>query len=445
MKRMRLAIFLDRLRGSYWFVPLGMTLVAVALAVALYQLDQSIPNSIQEQRWFLLKGNVQQTRAFLSLAATTLLSVIGVVFSMTLVVLTMTASQFGSFLLRAFMRDNGTQKVLGTYCATVAYCITLLMVLAANASEDMGPLISHTFAMVLFLVSLAMLVYFFDHAAGSFQTTRVVALVGNELAGTIEQEMGATQVVPDEGSGMIESRRESIRLSGTAIPSTGSGYIRAFDYDGLARVARSRNLVFLVTKMTGDFVAAGQPFLLAWPPGETDVAGLTREANRMCLVGENRTMLQDPRFGISQLVVIASRALSPAVNDPMTAMMCIDRLGESLRLIAGRRERMVCRYDGEKVLRLIGESYNFELLVGSAFDLIRQYGRGTAEIALRLFDAIGSIAPACRTEAYRQVLLQHARLIEVDSRSALQAEYDRQRVRQAFEETVKAIDLPVTG
>jgi uncharacterized membrane protein len=240
----------------------------------------------------------------------------------------------------------------------------------------------------------------------------------------------------------MESMRQRIRLEGKAVALAGAGYITAFDYDGLALTACRHGLVFLVTRMPGDFVSAGEPVLLAWPPGRIDNGMLGLQINRMCMMGENRTMLQDPLFGIGQLAVIASRALSPAINDPVTAMMCIDRLGEALGKIAAHRERMVYRYDAAKELRLLADSYNFDLLAGSSFNLIRQYGRGTAEVLMRMLESIQSIARFCRTDAQRQVLLQHARLIEADSRAGLTAEYDRERVRQSFERTVQAIGLP---
>jgi uncharacterized membrane protein len=445
MKGTRFAIILDRLNSSYWFRPLGMSLVAVAVAGALYYLDQSIPNSIQYERWFLLKGNVQQTRSFLTLIVTSLLGVLGIVFSMTLVVLTMAASQFGSFLLRAFMRDTRTQLVLAMYCATITYCITVLLLMPSTAGEDMVPLISGTFAMLLLVGSLIMLIFFFNHVASSFQAARVVAVVGRELAATINVELGTTQTAQEEGGELVESRRRSIRLEGTPVTAAGSGYITAIDYDGLARSASRQGLVFLITRMPGDFVIAGEPLLLAWPPGKIDSSILSPEANRLCMLGENRTMLQDPLFGIGQLTAIASRALSPAINDPVTANMCVDRLGEALARIAAHRERMVYRYDDRKELRVIAESYNFDLLVGSAFNLIRQYGRGTAEVLQRMLAAIQSIALFCRTDTQRQVLLMHARLIEAESRTGLPSEYDRERVRRSFEKTVQDIGLPITA
>jgi uncharacterized membrane protein len=445
MQGTQFKIILDRLNSSYWFRPLGMSIVAVAVAGALYYLDQSIPNSIQYGRWFLLKGNVEQTRSFLTLIVTTLLGVIGIVFSMTLVVLTMAASQFGSFLMRTFMRDSSTQWVLAMYCATITYCITVLLLLPSNAGEEMVPLISGTFAMLLLVGSLVMLIYFFNHVASSFQAARVVAVVGKELAATVEIELGTTQTAPEEGGEIVESLRRSIRLEGTPVASLGSGYITGFDYDGLARIGSRQGLVFLVTRMPGDFVIAGEQLLLAWPPDKVGEAKLSSEVEPMCMLGENRTMVQDPLFGIGQLSVIASRALSPAINDPVTATMCIDRLGEALGKVAAHRERMVYRYDDKKQLRVIAESYNFDLLAGSAFNLIRQYGRGTAEVLLRMLAAIQSIALFCCTDAQRQVLLMHARLIEAESRAGLPSEYDRERVRRSFEKTVQSVGLPVTN
>jgi uncharacterized membrane protein len=371
-----------------------------------------------------------------------MLGLIGVVFSMTLVAITMASSQFGSFLLRAFLRDTGTQTVLGTYSATIVYCLCLLLLLPFNAASDMVPQISITFAMLLLLLDLAMLIYYFHHVAISVQASKVVAVVARELGNIIESELEVARAVQVEDSDAIESRQKSIRLEGKAVRAMRSGYIRAFDYDGLTRLASRHGLVFLITRLTGDFVARGEPLLLAWPADETIIDGITGQVDSMCMTGETGTMLQDPMFGIGQLVVIASRALSPGINDPLMAMMCLDRLGEALGKIVARGERTVYRYDAGKELRVIAESYSFDLLAGSAFNMIRQYGRGSAEVLLRMLAAIRYVAPFCRTDAQSQVLQQHARLIEADSRAGLPAEYDRERVRRSFEETVRAIGLP---
>jgi len=444
MSSTRFAIFYDNLRGSYWFLPAAMAFVAAVVAISLYQLDLAIPNDILYDKWFVLHQTTDQARGSLSLIATSALGVIGVVFSMTLVALTMASSQFGSFLLRAFLRDTGTQTVLGTYSATVVYSICLLLILPYNASNEMVPQISITFALILLLLDLAMLLYYFNHVAISVQASKVVAVVAKELGEIIENELKATPAAPFEDSEMIRSRNKSIRLEGRAVSATHSGYIRAFDYDGLTRVANRHGLVFLITRMTGDFVAGGETLLLAWPGDEAVIDSIAGQVNSMCLTGETRTMLQDPLFGIGQLVVVASRALSPGINDPVTAVMCIDRLGEALGKIVARGERAVHRYDARKELRVIAQSYTFDQLAGAAFNMIRQYGRGSAEVLLRMLASIRYIAPLCRTDAQRQVLLLHAGLIEADSRAGLQAEYDRERVRHSFEETVRSISLPVT-
>jgi len=444
MSNTRFAIFYDNLRASYWFMPAVMTFVAVVIAISLYQLDMAVPNDILYDRWFVLQQTTEQARGSLSLIATSMLGLIGVVFSMTLVAITMASSQFGSFLLRAFLRDTGTQTVLGTYSATIVYCICLLLLLPFSATIDLVPQIAITFALLLLFLDLAMLIYYFNHVAVSVQASNVVAVVARELGSIIEGELEAARATPVEASAAIKSRHKSIRIEGKAVRAMRSGYIRAFDYDGLTRVASKHDLVFLITRMTGDFLATGEPWLLAWPGDEKVIGSITGQVNSMCLTGETGTMLQDPMFGIGQLVVIASRALSPAVNDPLTAIMCVDRLGEALGKIVARGERTVYRDDAGENLRVIAESYSFGLLAGAAFNMIRQYGRGSAEVLLRMLASTRYVAPFCRTDDQRQVLLQHARLIEADSRAGLPAEYDRERVRLSFEETVRVIGLPVT-
>jgi len=435
----RFAIVYDKLRGGYWFIPSVMTFVALVVALALYQIDQYVPNDLLYNRLLIIQGSADQARNTLSGIAMTLVGVVGVVFSMTLVALTLASSTFGTFLLRAFLRDTTTQAVLGTYSATIGYCLLQLLFLPHDMRDNMFPQISVTFAVLLLMIDLAMLIYFFHHVSVSLQASTVTALVERELGYVIDNELGATRADKAESSEIIETRRRRIQLEGRAVEAVGSGYICAFDYAGLTQAAVRHGLVFLMTRKTGEFVCAGEPLMLAWPADRTDTASLAHEVNRACVLGDTRTMLQDPLLGISQLVVIASRALSPAVNDPSTAMLCIDRLGQALGKIAAYGERTGCHYDAAKELRVIERGNNFDVFAGAAFNPIRQYGRGTAEVLMRMLAAVRSVALFCRTDAQRQVLLQHARLIVTDSVTGLPSEYDRERVKEAFEETVQAI------
>jgi uncharacterized membrane protein len=159
------------------------------------------------------------------------------------------------------------------------------------------------------------------------------------------------------------------------------------------------------------------------------------------MLGKNRTLFQDTEFGIYLIVTIAVRALSPAINDPNTPVLCLNRLGAALGMLAERQRPSPYYCDRDKRLRVISDPVSFERLVGVAFDLIREYGRSNAEIMIKMLETIKSVTAHTHSDVQRRVLQKHAALIEHDSHIGLPSEYDQQRVHDSYDETAQAISL----
>jgi uncharacterized membrane protein len=434
----------DKIRGTFWFIPAIMILIAVGIAVLAFEADARVSGTIVQELFFLLRIDQANVHSTLTLLSTTEIGVIGVVFSITLVPLTIAISSYGSIVLRAFMRDIGTQIVLGTFSAAIIYNIVILRFTSYIPARVYGPQVSVTIAFAFFLLCLAMLLYFFHHVANSLQASNIIAYLGTELEKSIVNEFppakpGSVEVTVDE---QAEVQRRIVMGEGIPIRATRTGYIRAINFEELMHTARENNQVFLLQRSAGKFVARGDTLLLAWPdhPGTHGEKAL----NKAFFLGTYRTMIQDTDFGLSLLLNIASRALSPAVNDPTSPVMCLDRMGVALGAVAERTMPSPYQYDEAHQLRIIADPVTFDHLAGTAFNQIRQYGRENADLLLHMLGTITVIASRVRVDNQRQVLLMHARLIEQDSHIGLPSEYDRQRVRDAYEETVRAIGIPNT-
>jgi uncharacterized membrane protein len=141
---------------------------------------------------------------------------------------------------------------------------------------------------------------------------------------------------------------------------------------------------------------------------------------------------------MTSLVIIASRALSPAINDPVTPTMCLNRLGVALCMLAERIVPSSYYYDNYGKLRIIADPISFEHMTGVSFNLIRQYGRNNADVLISMLNTITAVAAHARAKAEREVLVKHAQLILEDGNAALPSAYDKQRVRQAYNEALKA-------
>lgn len=437
MFSVRLRNFWDQVRATYWFVPALMTLAAAVLAFVMFKVDQTIPNSLLQGKWYLFHPlSTEDARAILNTVADTSLGVAGVVFSITLVPLTITSTQYGSIVLRGFLRDRGTQFVLGAYTATTFYCLFLILGLAGAGNQTIE--VSVTLAFYLLSISLLLLIYFFHHVADSMQASTIIEKLSEELRHSIEEcyplQKPASSLDDQYTEELI---RQATQSDGEVTTSDREGYVRAIDYGYLIQTASEHNLILRMERLPGDFVSRGDPLLTAWP--NTQGNKMRPFTNRAYMLGKNRTLFQDTEYAFYLIVTIAVRALSPAINDSYTPFLCLDRLGAALETLAERQDPAQYYFDKNNHLRLINRAVSFERLVGVAFNLIREYGRENAEILIKMLNTIKSVAAHTHSDSQREILLKHATLI--DSDIALASGYDRQRVHDAYDETVRAIGL----
>jgi uncharacterized membrane protein len=439
MSSVRLRNFWDSVRATYWFVPAVMTLLAAVLALTMFGVDQGIPNYLLQDKWYIFHPEtIVEARTLLNTIADTSLGVVGVVFSITLVPLSITSTQYGSIVLRGFLRDRGTQFVLGAYTATTFYCLSLLLGLAGAGDQTVQ--LSVTIAFYMLSASLLLLIYFFHHVADSLQASSVVEQVSRELEQVIEQDYPLEETAaPIDDQHAEEVIRQTAASEGEVITSNREGYVRAIDYGQLINIASKHRLILRIECLPGDFVSISDPLMIAWPsPLDEHTRSL---ANRAYMLGKNRTLFQDTEFGIYLIVTIAVRALSPAINDPNTPVLCLNRLGAALGVLAERQKHSPYFFDKDNQLRLISDPVSFERLVGVAFDMIREYGRANAEVLIQMLETIKSVTAHTHSDTQRKVLLKHATLIEHDSHIGLPSEYDKQRVHDSYDETVRAIGL----
>ena len=435
----RLAHLWESLRTSYWFVPALMTIGSIGLSVASVHLDGQV-----KTRWVrtvagIWTGSPEGAREVLSTIAGSMITIVGVVFSITIVALTLASSQFGPRLLRSFMRDLGNQIVLGTFVSTFVYCLLVLRTVRIEDGAQFVPDLSVTLGIVFALASLGVLIYFIHHVSSSIQADYLVASVARELDAAIEhmfpEELGEpgteARAAPDEVPAEIEAE-------GAIVEADRSGYVQTIDEEELMSTARAEGLVLELLRFPGRFLIAGTALAQAWPPDrvDDDVADRIRGA---FLLGRRRTPTQDPEYAVHQIVEIAVRALSPGINDPFTTMSCLDWLGVALSRLAGRRIPSPYRYDDRGRLRVIAHGTDFPAMADAAFNQIRQYGRGSVSVVLRLLDTIAAVGENIRREDDRACLRQHADKVLADAREALVNERDRREVEERHAATLRVL------
>jgi uncharacterized membrane protein len=396
----------EALRTNLWLIPAAESVAAVLLFVLTVSIDRAaFHGEIHLPDW-LISGSADAAREILSSLAAAIITVVGVVFSVMIVTLTLASSQFGPRMLRTFIRDRGTQLTLGTFVATFFY--TMLTLISIGAT--FVPHLSVTVALALTAVDLGVLIYFIHHTATAIQLPQVIASIARDLARAIDDEAGP----PAEPAGLRNGPSPDVlqaRLdrAGQVVPAAAGGYLRFVRHATLVRIAAEYDAVIRLHYRPGHFLTHGHPMATVWPP---EVAQLiSRRLERVHLTGPLRTLSQDIAFGIDQLVEIAIRALSPAVNDTFTAMTCVDWLGDSLCKIAVDWHPQRYHRDGNGEIRLITAPVSYERLVQRSFEKIRQAASGMPAVLIRQLDALDkvmAVAPASRSD----ILLEQAAMIQ---------------------------------
>jgi len=283
--------------------------------------------------------------------------------------------------------------------------------------------------LALLVLDLGVLIYFIHHIATQIQLPQVIASIARDLSRAIATQMANTAAsaeIPDRAAGLAEPS-----VPGGTVAAPSSGYLQFIDRRTLLRIASRADVVIHMMYRPGHFLVQGYPLATVWPADRAEL--VSRELGRSHVTGPYRTLVQDVSFGLDQLVEIALRALSPAVNDTFTAMTCIDWIGDSLCKVTGswRPTHVFC--DEAGTVRVITTEPTYERLVQRSFEKIRQAGQGMPAIMIRQLDALAKIMQRATTPADRALLLDQAAMIQRLGESTVPEESDRTAVTAAYQ------------
>ena len=416
----------SNLRSSFWFVPSLIVAVSIALAVALVEAD-SIGSDQWLARWPRLFGvGAEGARGMLSTIAGSMMTVVGVTFSMTLVTLALASSQYTSRILRNFMRDRVTQVVLGIFAGIFTYCLIVLRTIRSGDEGGFVPSLAVSFGVVLAIGGIGVLIFFIHHIASSIQASNIIASVAAETMVAVDR------LFPEKlGHGPIEGDEDPSPLplserSWQAVSARENGYIQSVDNAALLRLAREHQTIVRMERGIGEFVVQSTPLAslaLEDPPEKEIIAALQAAYS----INRYRTVEHDSAFGIRQIVDMALKALSPGINDTTTAVMCVDYLTAILARLASRNIPSSRRYeDGE--LRVITIGPTFAGLLAESFDQIRGSAKGNVAIMLRMLGALQTIAGLTARPGRRRALRDQVRWIAELAERTLESAHDRARI-----------------
>ena len=423
----------EALRTTLWVVPTAMVAAAILLFGVTYGLDRAIANGRMSLPGWAIAGEADASRQVLIGIAAAVITVAGVMFSITILALQLASQQFGPRMLRNFIRDVGTQVSLGAFVATFVYSV-LTLGSVAHGSAAFVPHLSVTVALVLTLGDLGVLIYFIHHVATSIQVTSVIAGIARDFRSTLQAlQDEAARMLPARPDPDDDARERSARLeeAGGLVRARTAGFLQSVGHDQLVRIAASSNATIQLLHRPGHFVAEGQPLARVWPVDAAQAVADTLD--RSHIVGSSRTLTQDLGFAVDQLVEVAIRAISPAVNDPFTALNCIDWLGDCLSR-AGRGPLPSGLYrDPEGVVRVVDRTITFDGLVRKASDKIRQSARGMPAVLIRQLENLAKVAVALGDGRERGILSREAEMILRASEESVAEPADRRDVLAAYE------------
>ncbi len=444
----RAAATWEAIRASYWFIPSLMTLGAAVLSVVLINVDVRVGAEWIRDVPFFYGNRPDGARAVLGTIAGSMIGVAGVTFSITIASVAYASGQYGPRLLVNFMDDRGNQVTLGTFIATFLYCLLVLRTIRAAGEGDaaIGEFVPHIAILVglaLAVASVGVLIFFIHHVPESIHVSNLVAGVGRDLLGKVDtlfpERIGEGEPAAEAGGAAPGSPLpDGFYDDAERVAADGAGYVTGIDADAILRLACEHDLLLRVRRRPGDFVAGGDTLVLAWPPDRVtdEVRGTIRTAFAW---GAQRTAHQDVRFLIDELVEIAARALSPGVNDPFTAIACVDWLGAALKDLAERRFPPAERHDDDGRLRVVAHPTTFEQFVGRAFGQLRPYLASDRNATLHALRVVGETAGRVAADGQRAALRHEADAILDGAEATLALEADRRLVRRRHAEVTRLL------
>ncbi|MGE3275027.1 MAG: DUF2254 domain-containing protein [Vicinamibacterales bacterium] len=429
----RLLHLWEDLRTSLWFVPSLMTAAAAGLAFVTPGLEPAAEPWLHAVDGLSMWGP-EGARSLLSTVASSMITIAGVAFSIMVVALQLASSQLGPRLLRTFMRDTGNQVVLGTFISTFMYCL-LAMLSIGNEGPSAVPRLAVTVGVVLALLSLGVLIYFIHHAALSMQAPEVIAAVTGEFHRAIEEVGAAKRREGDRGRAVPEGLRADV-----AIAARRAGYVRRLDQAGLMRAATAHDVVIVLEYRPGHFVFEGSTLAHVTRRLDGDEGeALARAVNDGIILGRQRTAEQDVEYCATQLVEIALRALSPGINDPFTAVACVDHLSNALGRLARTAFPEAGLAGDDEQLRLVRQGVRFPDVLDAAFRQIRQASERSPALAIRLLQGLARIGAQVESGADRDAVRRHADLTLETGLDACTVEPDRDAVRERYQAVLDAL------
>lgn len=421
-----------RLVDGFWFVPGAIAISLSLLAFLALEADRRLE---VDGLAFAFGGDADAARNVLSTIAGSLITVAGLTFSITIVVLTLVSSQYTPRAVRGFLADRLNQAVAGAFVGIFAYC---LIVLGAVRSEEAAfrfvPVVSVSVSLLLALTALALLVVFVHHMGQNIQASNIAARIGRETLRAVERLYPEQFGEPGgEDPGATVERWRSAEEPGV-VTGTRAGFVQLISIEGIKSCLETRPLRVHVPVRPGEFVTPETRLVEVWPRASVD-RGSADRIRAQVTIGSERDVRQDAAYGFRQLADIALKALSPGVNDPTTAVEALGHSIAGLERLARRSIPSPVRRGADEQVVLVVAQADFAGFVETALGEIAHYAAANPRVVIEALNGLARVADAAEqvgADERLEILATMADEIAAHARDSAETQRERERVDDAL-------------
>ncbi len=408
---------------SLLVLPFRLTAQVVLLAIFTVWLDSVLQDEYQRlPRW--LRMSADDAKTILATLAGGSITVVALVVSLMMVVLSMVAGNFGPRIILNFERRRTTQLAIGSFVAVFVYSLVSLATVLSGGTDTFAPVISTWTAVVMVLMATGLLVVFVQDISSSIQVGNMLLDISTDLDAAIIRQRELARRACAHTKVDIDDTNWSV------IGALEPGYVQNLDFDAMIEIGRRNDCIVRLLHRPGGFVHAGRPMAKTSVPLPAADERLLRRA---IVRGSHRTMEQDLEYAIAEYVEIALRALSPAVNDPSTAISCLDWIGDSLVALAVEPIGVAALADSSGTMRVVVPPNSLRRVVASAFNEIRQYSDTSPAVSIRMITTIETVAPSIRDTDALDEMRSQLEAVATAAVAAAKAQRDRDDIDRAYQ------------
>lgn len=397
-------------RESLFYTPAVICLIYTAACLGVYKLDFTYDQQFNEIP-LLFNGGLEDAKEIVRILLSSMITLTVLVISITMVVLSLSASQLGPRLIRIFMSDRRTKMYMGLFFGSVAVCFVLTGLLHEVTSEAELPSLTVSVVFLICFANLFILLSYVQHVVQLSVADEIISKVHAELITSIRRlnsiaEEEDKENEPDQGSWPkdFDAKTQSVFYDQT-------GYIQACDYDRLKRLAHDNALRIEICFKPGDYVIQGEELVRIYPKNKS-TPEIEKAAIDAIVFGAKRTGTQDVQYSVRHLVEIGLRALSPGINDNYTAITVLNKLAAALSELFKRTmpNRVYCDDKGKVLVK--GPSFDQSDIIHEAFSKIRKAGEAKPDILSHLINVLKTLKKLSRSKTEKAALDKELSYIE---------------------------------